>query len=151
MAFGGCLILVSHDRYFMDKLVEHLFVFEGEGKIRDFPGNYTDYREWADEQPAERDIAENVKASSSNNLSTSVSKTQTPAVQATKRKLSFKEQKEYDDLEKTMPAIEKKKAELTARLNEGGSYEDLAAWAKDIEGLTNQLDEMELRWLELSE
>ena len=151
MAFGGCLILVSHDRYFMDKLVEHLFVFEGEGKIRDFPGNYTDYREWADEQPAERDIAENVKASSSNNLSTSVSKTQTPVIQATKRKLSFKEQKEYDDLEKTMPSIEKKKAELTARLNEGGSYEDLAAWAKDIEGLTNQLDEMELRWLELSE
>ena len=151
MAFGGCLILVSHDRYFMDKLVEHLFVFEGEGKIRDFPGNYTDYREWADEQPAERDIAENVKASSSNNLSTSVSKTQTPVIQASKRKLSFKEQKEYDDLEKTMPSIEKKKAELTARLNEGGSYEDLAAWAKDIEGLTNQLDEMELRWLELSE
>ena len=151
MAFGGCLILVSHDRYFMDKLVEHLFVFEGEGKIRDFPGNYTDYREWADEQPAERDIAENVKASSSNNLSASVSKTQTPVIQATKKKLSFKEQKEYDDLEKTMPLIEKKKAELTKRLNEGGSYEDLTAWAKEIENLTNQLDEMELRWLELSE
>jgi ABC transport system ATP-binding/permease protein len=151
MAFGGCLILVSHDRYFMDKLVEHLFVFEGEGKIRDFPGNYTDYREWADEQPAERDIAENVKASSSNNLSTSVSKSQVPVVQATKKKLSFKEQKEYDDLEKTMPLVEKKKAELTKRLNEGGSYEDLTAWAKEIENLTNQLDDMELRWLELSE
>jgi ABC transport system ATP-binding/permease protein len=151
MAFGGCLILVSHDRYFMDKLVEHLFVFEGEGKIRDFPGNYTDYREWADEQPAERDIAENVKASSSNNLSASVTKAQTPVVQANKRKLSFKEQKEYDDLEKTMPLIEKKKAELTKRLNEGGSYEDLTAWAKEIENLSNQLDEMELRWLELSE
>ena len=151
MAFGGCLILVSHDRYFMDKLVEHLFVFEGEGKIRDFPGNYTDYREWADEQPAERDIAENVKASSSNNLSASVTKAQTPVIQATKKKLSFKEQKEYDDLEKKMPSIEKKKAELTTRLNEGGSYEDLAAWAKEIENLSNQLDAMELRWLELSE
>jgi ABC transport system ATP-binding/permease protein len=149
--FGGCLVLVSHDRYFMDKLVEHLFVFEGNGKIRDFPGNYTDYREWADEQPAERDIAENVKPSSSNNLSASVSKAQTPVSQVNKKKLSFKEQKEYDDLEKTMPALEKKKAELTKRLNEGGSYEDLTAWAKEIENLSEQLDEMEMRWLELSE
>jgi ABC transport system ATP-binding/permease protein len=149
--FGGCLVLVSHDRYFMDKLVEHLFVFEGNGKIRDFPGNYTDYREWADEQPDERDIAENVKPSSINNLSTSVSKAQTPVNQASKKKLSFKEQKEYDDLEKTMPTLEKKKAELTRRLNEGGSYEDLTAWAKEIENLTEQLDEMEMRWLELAE
>jgi ABC transport system ATP-binding/permease protein len=149
--FGGCLVLVSHDRYFMDKLVEHLFVFEGNGKIRDFPGNYTDYREWADEQPAERNTVEPVKPSNGNNLSTSVSKAQTPVVQATKKKLSFKEQKEYDDLEKTMPTLEKKKAELTKRLNEGGSYEDLTAWAKEIESLTEQLDEMEMRWLELSE
>ncbi|MBC7408906.1 MAG: ABC-F family ATP-binding cassette domain-containing protein, partial [Arcicella sp.] len=149
MAFGGCIILVSHDRYFMDKLVEHLFVFEGDGVIRDFPGNYTDYREWVDSPEAaadNRQVAEESKKSGGNNLSTTVEKPQ-----IIKKKLSFKEQKEYDDLGKAIEQLEAKKEALTEQLNGGGSYEDLANWAKEIEKLTNELDEKELRWLEISE
>jgi len=149
MAFGGCIILVSHDRYFMDKLVEHLFVFEGNGVIRDFPGNYTDYREWVDSPEAvadNRQVAEESKKSGGNNLSTTIEKPQT-----IKKKLSFKEQKEYDDLGKLIELLEAKKEVLTEQLNGGGSYEELANWAKEIEKLTNELDEKELRWLEISE
>ena len=149
MAFGGCIILVSHDRYFMDKLVEHLFVFEGNGVIRDFPGNYTDYREWADSPEvieSQRQNAEDSRKSGGNSLSTTVEKSQT-----VKKKLSFKEQKEYDDLGKAIEQLEAKKEALTEQLNGGGSYEDLAKWAKEIEKLTDELDEKELRWLEISE
>jgi ABC transport system ATP-binding/permease protein len=149
MAFGGCIILVSHDRYFMDKLVEHLFVFEGNGVIRDFPGNYTDYREWADSPEvieSQRQNAEDSRKSGGNSLSTTVEK-----VQSVKKKLSFKEQKEYDDLGKAIEQLEAKKEGLTEQLNGGGSYEDLAKWAKEIETITNELDEKELRWLEISE
>jgi len=149
MAFGGCIILVSHDRYFMDKLVEHLFVFEGNGVIRDFPGNYTDYREWADSPEvieSNRQNAEDSRKSGGNNLSTTVEK-----APIAKKKLSFKEQKEYDDLGKAIEQLEAKKEVLTEQLNSGGSYEDLAKWAKEIENLTDELDEKELRWLEISE
>ena len=149
MAFGGCIILVSHDRYFMDKLVEHLFVFEGDGVIRDFPGNYTDYREWVDSPEALENKSQNSedgRKSGSNNLSTTVEKPQ-----AIKKKLSFKEQKEYDDLGKLIQQLEAKKVTLTEQLNGGGSYEDLANWAKEIEKITAELDEKELRWLEISE
>jgi ATP-binding cassette subfamily F protein uup len=149
MAFGGCIILVSHDRYFMDKLVEHLFVFEGNGVIRDFPGNYTDYREWADSPEAlesKSQNAEDSRKSGGNSLSTTVEKPQ-----SVKKKLSFKEQKEYDDLGKAIEQLEAKKEALTEQLNGGGSYEDLAKWAKEIETITNELDEKELRWLEISE
>ena len=149
MAFGGCIILVSHDRYFMDKLVEHLFVFEGNGVIRDFPGNYTDYREWADSPEvieSNRQNAEDSRKSGGNSLSTTVEK-----APITKKKLSFKEQKEYDDLGKAIEQLEAKKEVLTEQLNSGGSYEDLAKWAKEIENLTDELDEKELRWLEISE
>lgn len=149
MAFGGCIILVSHDRYFMDKLVEHLFVFEGNGVIRDFPGNYTDYREWADSPEvieSNKHNAEDSRKSGGNSLSTTVEK-----AQSIKKKPSFKEQKEYDDLGKTIEQLEIKKEAITEQLNFGGSYEDLAKWAKEIEKITNELDEKELRWLEISE
>ena len=149
MAFGGCIILVSHDRYFMDKLVEHLFVFEGNGVIRDFPGNYTDYREWADSPEvieSNRQNAEDSRKSGGNSLSTTVEK-----APIAKKKLSFKEQKEYDDLGKAIEQLEAKKEVLTEQLNSGGSYEDLAKWAKEIENLTDELDEKEIRWLEISE
>ena len=149
MAFGGCIILVSHDRYFMDKLVEHLFVFEGNGVIRDFPGNYTDYREWADSPEvieSNRQNAEDSRKSGGNSLSTTVEK-----APIAKKKLSFKEQKEYEDLGKAIEQLEAKKEVLTEQLNSGGSYEDLAKWAKEIENLTDELDEKEIRWLEISE
>jgi ATP-binding cassette subfamily F protein uup len=150
LAFGGCILLVSHDRYFMDKLVEHLFVFEGDGVIRDFPGNYTDYRDWADEQ-AEAGTKKSDGGNKKLDISVQKADTKAPEIQLPKKKLSFKEQKEYDDLGKAIAQLETKKEALTEQLNGGGSYEDLANWAKEIEKITNDLDEKELRWLEISE
>lgn len=150
LAFGGCILLVSHDRYFMDKLVEHLFVFEGDGVIRDFPGNYTDYRDWADEQ-AEAGTKKSDGGNKKLDISVQKADTKAPEIQLPKKKLSFKEQKEYDDLGKAIAQLETKREALTEQLNGGGSYEDLANWAKEIEKITSDLDEKELRWLEISE
>lgn len=144
--FPGCLMIVSHDRYFLDRLVDHLFVFEGEGKIKDFPGNYTDFREWQQEEELERKkslavpkkVAQPVKAE--------------PVVAvAAKRKLSYKEQKELEDLPLEIEALEKTKAGLIENLNKGGSHDDLIKWAKEIEQITESLNDKEMRWLELSE
>lgn len=144
IGFQGCLLVVSHDRYFMDKLVEHLFVFEGAGKIRDFPGNYTDYRNFASEQLAV--ISEQTKAVAKTNIEHRTSNIET------KRKLSYKEQKEYENLEKEIADSEQRKADLVEKLNSGqGNYEDLATWAKEIETLTDTISEKEMRWLELAE
>lgn len=148
MEFGGCLLLVSHDRYFMDKLVEHLFVFEGNGFIRDFGGNYTDYREWFDEN--EKQL---LNESKQKNV---VKETPKEVVvekvaEAPKRKPTFKEQKEYETLGTEIAALEVKKAALVEKLNAGGNFDELQKWSKEIEDITDALDEKELRWLELSE
>jgi len=147
ISFGGCLLVVSHDRYFMDKIVDHLFVFEGEGQIRDFPGNYTDYRQFKDELPTQVNSPE-----------TSDTNTNKPAVAPqvnkpeTKRKLSFKEQKEYESLEKDLAKLETRKGELVEKMNSGnGSHEELANWAKEFEQINEDIAEKEMRWLELSE
>jgi len=144
--FGGCLVLVSHDRYFMDRLVEHLFVFEGEGRIRDFPGNYTDYRE---SSPSSVDSFQSVVPS----LKTSqqlVANNVQPA--PAKRKLNFKEQKEFETLEKDIANLEEQKANLAERLNDGAdNYQQISLWSKEIEEINHLLEEKELRWLELSE
>jgi ATP-binding cassette subfamily F protein uup len=144
--FPGCLMIVSHDRYFLDRLVDHLFVFEGEGKIKDFPGNYTDFREWQQEEELERKknqvvpkkVAQPVKA-------------EPVAAVAAKRKLSFKEQKELENLPLEIESLEKDKAGLIENLNNGGSHDDLIKWSKQIEQITESLNEKEMRWLELSE
>ncbi len=139
-AFDGCLMLVSHDRYFMDKLVDHLFVFDGTGVIKDFPGNYTDFR-------AEAALAKANPKSKGTSTPKPVQKEQKE-----KSKLSFKEKQEFNALEKEMPKLEKKKQALITQLNEGSNdHQELTAWSSAIEDLTNQIDEMELRWLELSE
>ncbi|PKV76398.1 ABC-F family ATP-binding cassette domain-containing protein [Pontibacter ramchanderi] len=141
--FGGCLLMVSHDRYFMDRLVEHLFVFEGEGKIRNFPGNYTDYREWLKEQ--EKTVQETKPAAPV------VEKKQEKA--EGKRKPTYQEKKEFEELEKQMPKLEARKSELIDTMNAGTTtdHQQLNAWAKELEQLNEQLEEMEMRWLELSE
>ncbi|HEY1054863.1 MAG TPA: ATP-binding cassette domain-containing protein, partial [Emticicia sp.] len=147
ISFGGCLLVVSHDRYFMDKIVEHLFVFEGNGYIRDFPGNYTDYRNWKDEQPIQA-----VNGNTDNDSTTKA--TIAPQVQKpeAKRKLSFKEQKEYEGLEKELEKLESTKAILVEKMNSGnGSHEELATWAKEFEQINDAIAEKEMRWLELSE
>ena len=151
--FGGCLVLVSHDRYFMDKLVEHLFVFE-RGNIRDFPGNYTEYREVSDQVPVTRAAdRSDQKRGTGPALVTPGNVTTFPtAVDVVKRKLSFKEQREYKTLEKEIADLEQKKANLSEELNDGaGDYQQIHLLAKEIQEIGHVLEEKELRWLELSE
>lgn len=150
--FSGCILIVTHDRYFMDRLVEHVFVMEGEGKVRDFPGNYTDYREWRDDQP--KNTSQNDKATSAKSKNQSV----TPAVSSPggstnppKKKLSFKEVKEYETLEKEIESLEQRKAEVIDLLNTGGHHEQLTAWSREIEQINQSISEKSDRWLELAE
>jgi ATP-binding cassette subfamily F protein uup len=148
--YQGCVMIVSHDRYFMDRLVDHLFVFEGGGFVRDFPGNYTQYRIWLKEQ-------ETAKANSSNSPTKAATiepaAQVAPAVLATvKKKMTFKEKHEFEKLEKEMPALEKEKEKLTAALSdEMLNYDQITALADSLTKVTQTLEEMELRWLELSE
>ncbi|CAN5283528.1 ABC-F family ATP-binding cassette domain-containing protein [soil metagenome] len=152
--FPGCVLIVTHDRYFMDRLVEHVFVMEGEGKVRDFPGNYTDYRDWRDSQPK--------KTAQNDKLAATTSKNQTPApvvssaptngsANGTKRKLSFKEIKEYETLEKEIESLEQHKSNVVSLLNTGGSHEQLMDWAREIEQIDQTVAEKSERWLELAE
>jgi ATP-binding cassette subfamily F protein uup len=148
MNFPGCLLIVSHDRYFLDRLVDHLFVFEDNGHIRDFPGNYTDYRNFLAENKESN--AGNGKQSTAQNIPASTT-VPTP-VATSKRKLSFKEQKELENLEADMAKLEVKKAGFIQKLNVGSeSHEEITKWAKEIERLNAELEEKEMRWLELSE
>ena len=140
--FGGSLVIVSHDRYFMDRLVNHLFVFEGQGQIRDFPGNYSDYRDWRDDTPDKKTEKKNTGVTML---------MEATAATSTKKKLSYKEQKEYENLETSIAKLEADREAITTKLNQGGSYEDLAQWAKQIENINAELDNKEMRWLELSE
>lgn len=146
--FPGCIIIVTHDRYFMDRLVEHVFVMEGEGKIKDYPGNYTDYREWRDNQKKSTTITAP--------LSPTPAKNQTQESIVTKsngsrKRLSFKEIKEYESLEKEITELEQRKIELTEQLSGGGSHEQLIAWAREIEDADQRIAQKSDRWLELAE
>lgn len=144
--FGGCMLVVSHDRYFMDKMVEHLFVFEGDGYIRDYPGNYTDYRNWKEEKPSQNSNADTAALTGNKTIAPQVPKIES------KRKLSFKEQKEYENLEKEIEKLENNKAVLVDKMNSGnGSHEELANWAKEFEQINELIAEKEMRWLELSD
>ncbi|GGM73297.1 ABC transporter ATP-binding protein [Dyadobacter beijingensis] len=151
--FPGCLMIVSHDRYFLDRLVQHIFVFDGEGKISDFPGNYTELRDYQDEQEAEKKLAAN-NAPKAPAPAPAAPKEAAPVPSApvsAKRKLSYKEQKEMEQLEADLAKLEKTKTQLVENLNSGGSHEDLAKWSKQIEEINESQEEKELRWLELSE
>jgi ATP-binding cassette subfamily F protein uup len=143
--FPGCLLIVSHDRYFMDRLVDHLLVFEGDGVIRDFPGNYADYRLSEEEKPKE--------SSKPIGAVVEMEALEKPAVIAPpKRKMGFKERREFESLEKEIGALEAEKASLTQSLSDPGlPFADMQSRAERIAVITNLLDEKELRWLELSE
>jgi ATP-binding cassette subfamily F protein uup len=144
--FNGCLLLVSHDRYFMDHLVDHLFVFEGEGNVRDFHGNYTDYKEFAEQMEKQPAVAKAAPVASVNALPVTESSTNK------KRKLSFKEQTEFDGLEKAIAALENKKTELEAKLSSGSSsHTELTEWASELEKVNADIDEKTLKWLAYSE
>lgn len=144
MNFPGCLIIVSHDRYFLDRLVDHLFVFEEGGNIRDFPGNYTDYRNFLAEN--------NVSKAENKNTAERPAPTASPAPSTTKRKASYKEQKEFESLEIEMAKLEQEKADYIQKLNGGShNHQEITQWAQQIERINNSLEEKEMRWLELSE
>jgi len=143
--YQGCIIIVSHDRYFMDKLVDHLFVFEGGGEVRDFPGNYTQFREWEKEESRSQKQEAAAPA-------TSVSK-EAPVAEAPKaRKLSYKEKRELELLEQEIAKLEIEKKTIDEKLS-GGSlpYEELEPLTRRVGEVIQLLDEKGMRWLELSE
>jgi ATP-binding cassette subfamily F protein uup len=146
--FQGCLLIVSHDRYFMDRLVEHLFVFEGQGEVRDFPGNYSDYRIWQRMQEKQA-AAEKMQEKETN---AQAAQADTAGGSKAKKKWSFNEKREFEQLEKDIPALEKEKAEITVKMGDGAlAYEDLQKLSNRIMEITSLLEEKEMRWLELSE
>ena len=142
--FPGCVIIISHDRYFMDKIIDHLLVFEGQGRIKDFPGNYTQYREWASLQPQE-------KTPTTNN-SKEDSDPKKNYRNDTKRKLSYKEKREFEQLEEEIIQLEKEQKALEDALSGSElSVEEITEKSKRLASLKNELDEKSFRWLELSE
>ena len=149
-SFKGCVIVVSHDRYFMDKVVDHLLVFQGQGDVRDFPGNYTQYREWKEEKlQAERDMQ---KASPRQEQKAPAAPRHRSDEDGKKRKLTFKEKREMETLEKEIEALEAEKKEIEAALCGGSlSVEELTEKSKRLPLLNEELDEKSMRWLELSE
>ncbi|WP_417431195.1 ABC-F family ATP-binding cassette domain-containing protein [Halpernia sp.] len=149
--FQGTLIIVSHDRYFMDRIVEHCLAFEGNGKIKNFTGNFSEYREYEKKQEKISDVKIDIKEIKKDEISISkTEKIQTKA-EETSRKLSFKEKSELDKLNKEIPEFEKKREELANSLNNETDYDVIAKTSEEIQKLSDSLDEMELRWLELQE
>ncbi|TAD93227.1 MAG: ABC transporter ATP-binding protein, partial [Bacteroidetes bacterium] len=144
--YEGCLVIVSHDRYFMDKLVEHLWVLEGAGKLRDYYGTYSAYR-------ATLEIEAEEQAQREKDKSKQPLPTQAPQTQAsTKRKLSFKEQKEYETLEAEIANLERQKEEMTTLMNSGSlEYSAIAEKAQQIQKMTAEVEQKTARWLELAE
>ena len=144
--YAGCILIVSHDRYFMDRLVDHLFVFEGEGRVIDFPGNYTQYRleERAAEQQKEIAQLKPVLQPTINN--------QPPTALENKRKPSYKEKREFELLEQEIASLEAEKQQLETQLSsENISYEQVTTWSNRIGNISHEISLKELRWLQLSE
>jgi ATP-binding cassette subfamily F protein uup len=143
--FKGCVIVVSHDRYFMDKVVDHIFVFNGEGDIKDFPGNYTDLRDWREEDKA------NAAKEAAEKASKSVQVKQNYRSE-TKRKLTFKERKEYESLEEEIMLLEEEKAAIEQEMSSGTLDNDtLLKRSVRIQEVIALIDDKSMRWLELSE
>ena len=148
IAFKGCLLIVSHDRYFLDKTVDHLFIFRDGGHVKDFVGQYSEYREYIKEQEALE--AREAKAIAEKNQKNN--KPQNTSAAPARRKLSYKEQRELEQLEIDIPALEQQKSDLENALSSGTlSIDELTAASAKIAELIEQLEEKEMRWLELSE
>lgn len=140
--FPGCVIVVSHDRFFMDRVVDHLLVFKGDGEIKDFPGNYTQYREWSSLQSKETEKDSGVKAK----------KSTASYRNDTRRKMSFKEKREFEQIERDIAALEKEQKEIEEQLCSGNlSIDELTEKSRRLPVLKVELEEKEMRWLELSE
>lgn len=145
LQFQGCLIIVSHDRYFMDRIVDHVLAFEGDGKIKDFVGNFSEYREAkSQEEKAVKEVTpvkkvEEAAPSTANKPSSSA------------KKLSYKEQRELEMIEKEMPKLEAERAEILEKLNNETDYDKISNLSTELERIGNQLEEFEMRWLELQD
>lgn len=147
-AFQGCVLVVSHDRFFMDKIVDHLFVFEGDGKISDFPGDYTTYREATRKLEKEETRQKNLEKSHDKKEK----KKEKSESQKEKKKLSFKEKRELEALGLEIEKLEKRKEELEEQLNSGTlNHKELFKSSEELTQIKSELDEKEFRWLELSE
>lgn len=145
--FPGCVIVVSHDRYFMDKVVDHLLVFKGEGEIQDFPGNYTQFRDFQKMKSKEEEQQKQTK-----NSSPTANEPKKDYRNNTKRKMSFKEKREYEQLSDKIAQLEEEKQQLEEELCSGNlSVDELTEKSKRLPILKDELDELELRWLELAE
>jgi ATP-binding cassette subfamily F protein uup len=143
--FKGCVIIVSHDRYFMDKVVDHLLVFQGNGQVKDYPGNYTQFRD------AEKllEKTENGKVKTENSSPSGNGK---PRLMEKKRKLTFKERQEFEQLEKDIETLEQEKTDIETALSSGTiSVDEITTMSKRLPLLNDELDEKSMRWLELSE
>lgn len=137
--FKGCVIVISHDRFFLDSIVDHLFVFQGNGVIKDFPGTYTEYREWLSEQKSQQAVP--VKESGKQERQRA----------ERKAKMTYKEKKEFEEITSRLESLNEEKSALDALFNSGEQLEDVAAKAARYEAVKNEIDELEMRWLELSE
>lgn len=152
--FKGCVIVVSHDRFFLDSIADHLFVFEGDGKVKDFPGNYTEYRAWREERDREEKLAAATKPA----IATSTGQTESvPTAKLSRggleraQKLTFKERKEFEELTSEIDRLNNEKQQLEELFNSGEAISDIDAKSRRYTELKDILDEKEMRWLELSE
>lgn len=152
--FKGCVIVVSHDRFFLDSIADHLFVFEGDGKVKDFPGNYTEYRAWREERDREEKLAAGNKPA----IATSTGQTESAPTAKLSRggleraqKLTFKERKEFEELTSEIDRLNNEKQQLEELFNSGEAISDIDAKSRRYTELKDILDEKEMRWLELSE
>ncbi|MGL5920871.1 MAG: ABC transporter ATP-binding protein, partial [Bacteroidales bacterium] len=145
-SFKGCVIVVSHDRYFMDKVVDHVLVFEGQGKLKDFPGHYSHYRAW-------KELQEEEAAAQQKKEAPQQPKNNRPErVLEEKKRLSFKEKREFEQLEAELPVLEEEKSKLETEMSSGTlSNDELMAKSARISELIDEIDEKTMRWLELSE
>lgn len=143
--FKGCLIVVSHDRFFLDSIVDHLFVLEGDGAVRDFPGNYTDYRKWLKDKAAEEQSARQAaRQSAEPSANTARQSTRKP-------RMTFKQRREFETLTAEIDELTREKNELDALFNSGAQLDNVAELSRRYDELTTELDDKEMRWLELSE
>jgi ATP-binding cassette subfamily F protein uup len=142
--YQGCLMMVTHDRYFMDRLVDHVFVLDGTGGVKDIHGNYTEYRNHYEDMPS---------SSSIRKAPAEVAKVQVavPTASPAKRKLSFKEQKELESLDTEIPDLEKRKAEMVHVMNSGLEHAKLQEVSAEFQRLESEIDSKTMRWLELQE
>ena len=148
LQFQGSLIIVSHDRYFMDRIVDHVLAFEGDGVIKDFVGNFSEYRE---AKSQDQNKKTQVEVREVPKKTETVSTASVAAAPNTKKKLTFKEQRELEMIDKEIPELEKKRTEILEKLNNETDYEKISVFSADLEKISDRMDELEMRWLELQE